>query len=97
MATLVDSMARHGFAPSVRVHGSQVDVTLERCPFEATARVAPDIVCDMHMGMAQGIAEGVEGLVVDELVPEDPCRAHCVLHCHLDPGGGKSLSGATPS
>jgi len=36
------------------------------------------------MGMVQGIAEGIEGLVVDELVPNDPRRAHCRLRCHLD-------------
>lgn len=88
VGVLVDSMARHGFDPTVRVRGAKVDVTLRSCPFEAAALVAPEIVCDIHLGIAQGVAEGIDGLVVDELVPNDARRAHCVLRCHLDPEAG---------
>lgn len=85
VTTLVDAMARHGFEPTVRVRGHKVDVTLNSCPFATTALAAPEIVCDVHLGMAQGVVEGIDGLTVDELVPNDPRRAHCLLRCHLDP------------
>ena len=81
---LVDQMARHGFEPTVRQKGDEVDLTLRACPFVSTALADPDTVCELHLGMAYGIAEGIDGLEVDELVPKDPRRAHCRLRCHLE-------------
>lgn len=85
VASLAEQMARHGFDPTVRQKGSTVDITLQTCPFESTALADPDTVCELHLGMAYGIAEGIDGLVVDELLPKDPRRAHCRLRCHLKP------------
>lgn len=97
VSVLVDSMARLGFEPTVRVKGTRVDLTLNTCSFESAAVADAGIVCELHMGMAQGIAEGIEGLVVDELVPNDPCRASCKLHCHLDPGLDLGLDHGPPA
>jgi predicted ArsR family transcriptional regulator len=83
VSVLVEQMARHGFDPTVRQKGGDVDITLRTCPFSSTALADPDTVCELHLGMAQGIAEGLDGLEVDELVPKDPRRAHCRLRCHL--------------
>jgi predicted ArsR family transcriptional regulator len=84
VAELVEQMARHGFDPTWREHGTSIDITLRRCPFESIALTDPDTVCELHLGMAYGMAEGLAGLEVDELVPKDPRRAHCRLRCHLE-------------
>ncbi len=49
---VTSTFARLGFAPergedTVRLHG---------CPFRAAARRHPDVVCRVHLGLAQGVA-----------------------------------------
>ena len=82
-AIMVEEMARHGFDPTLRPADEGVDITLRTCPFETTVLADPDTVCGLHLGMAYGMAEGIGGIEVDELVPNDPRRAHCHLRCHL--------------
>ncbi|MGH3469938.1 MAG: helix-turn-helix transcriptional regulator [Thermocrispum sp.] len=84
VAELTDQMARQGFDPMVRQRGTNVDITLRSCPFATTALADPDTVCGLHLGVAYGIADSVGGLVIDELVPKDPRRAHCRLRCHVE-------------
>ncbi|MCZ7531316.1 MAG: helix-turn-helix domain-containing protein [Acidimicrobiia bacterium] len=79
----VAQMAREGFEPTVDVRGDTVEVVLGCCPFATTALADPDTVCGLHLGMAYGAAEQSGGLVVDELLPEDPRHAGCRLRCHL--------------
>jgi predicted ArsR family transcriptional regulator len=88
---LTDQMARHGFDPVVKKRGDAVEVTLRNCPFATTALADPDIVCELHLGIAEGIADGVEGLTVDELVPRDPRRANCRLRCHVEASAAGQL------
>ena len=83
VAVLVDEMARHGFDPTVRRRGDDVEVTLRTCPFATTALSDPDTVCELHLGIALGMAENLEGLEIDELIRKDPRRAHCRLRGHL--------------
>lgn len=90
VAYMVEQMARQGFDPAVRQRGADVEVTLRVCPFVTTALVDPDTVCGLHLGIAYGLAEAVGGVVVDELAPKDPRRAHCRLRCHLEPDRGLS-------
>ena len=80
---LVEQMARYGFEPTVTHHGDDVEVMLHVCPFETTALVDPDTVCGLHLGIANGIAAARGGLVVDELVRNDPRHAPCVLRCRV--------------
>ena len=85
MDKLVDEMARQGFDPELRERGGTVEVVLRCCPFATTALADPDTVCQLHLGIAQGVVESLGGgVVVDELVPKDPRRAHCRLRCHLE-------------
>lgn len=79
----VDIMHRQGFDPTVRRRGAQLDVTLQTCPFTSAVLTDADTVCALHLGLARGFAEAVGGLVVDELMPKDPRRAHCRLRCRL--------------
>lgn len=83
VASFVEQMARQGFDPAVRQRGDAVDVTLKTCPFTSAVLTDPDTVCELHLGLAQGLAEAVGGIVVDELAPKDPRRAHCRLRCRL--------------
>lgn len=85
VAGLVEAMARHGFEPTAKQRGNRVDIVLGACPFEATALVDPDTVCELHLGLALGAAESLGGLVVDELIVRDPRRGTCRLRCHLEP------------
>ncbi len=71
---------RQGFDPRRAVTRSTVDLVLGRCPFQAAATAAPDIVCDLHRGLAEGIAEATGGtLEVADLLARDPRRAGCRL------------------
>ena len=82
---LVEQMARFGFEPTATQRGDDVDVVLHVCPFETTALVDPDTVCGLHLGMARGVAAARGGLVVDELIRNDPRDAQCVLRCRTEP------------
>jgi predicted ArsR family transcriptional regulator len=81
---VVDAMARLGFDPTVQTRGSRVDVVLQTCPFASAVYVDPDVVCDLHLGMAEGMTANAQGLVVDELVAKDPMRAGCRLKLHVE-------------
>src|SRR5688500_1528702 len=51
-----------------------------RCPFQVAASTAPEIICQLHLGLAEGIAEASGGSVeVTELVARNPQRAGCRL------------------
>lgn len=78
VADIAHAMAVQGFDPAVRRAKGTADVVLRNCPFESTALAEPDTVCLLHLGIAEGLAEGT-GVVVDELVANDPRRANCRL------------------
>ena len=84
VAGLVDAMERHGFEPTAKRRGDQVEIVLGACPFETTALADPDTVCGLHLGLAYGTADSLDGLVIDELVPRDPRRGACRLRCHVE-------------
>lgn len=79
----VEQMARQGFDPTVRRRGDRVAVTLETCPFASAVLTDRDVVCDLHLGMAQGVAEAVGGMEVEELIAKDPRQARCRLRCRI--------------
>lgn len=77
---LVIHAARQGFEPRRLDRGDWVELVLDRCPFEAAATAAPEIVCEVHRGLAEGIAEATGGRVeVLDLIARDPRRAGCRL------------------
>jgi predicted ArsR family transcriptional regulator len=76
---VLDAVARRlGFEPRVETKRTGVDIVLERCPFLQPAATAPEIVCDLHRGIAEGVAAAAgDGTVVDDLVVRPPRRAGC--------------------
>jgi predicted ArsR family transcriptional regulator len=85
---LEELMARNGFEPELRRDGDELDVVLHTCPFASAALADPDVVCNLHLGLAIGAAEHLGGLVVDGLDRFDPRRAPCHLRAHLEPDDG---------
>ena len=77
--------ARQGFEPRRVRQNSSVDIVLGRCPFEAAAGTAPDVVCELHHGVAEGISEASGGTVevVDLVVAGDPSWGGCRLKLRL--------------
>jgi predicted ArsR family transcriptional regulator len=80
---LVDAMQRHGFEPTAKRRGNQVDIVLGTCPFETTALADPDTVCGVHLGLAHGAAEMLGGVTIEDLVIRDPRRGTCRLRCSV--------------
>lgn len=73
-------MARRGFEPRREQDPPKVELVLERCPFAAAAAANPDVVCEMHRGLAQGILDAMGAqLRVEALVVYPPERAGCRL------------------
>lgn len=80
---LTDLVAAHGFAPVQAGPPSAPELVLERCPYASLATAAPDIVCELHRGLAEGMAEGLAGcegpVRVVKLLRRDPVVAGCRL------------------
>lgn len=96
LSVLVDEMARHGFDPEVVGSGDEIEVCLHTCPFASTASHEPGTVCGLHLGIARGVAESVGGIVVDELVTNDPDVAGCRLRVHRDANVAAGAPPRTP-
>jgi predicted ArsR family transcriptional regulator len=80
LARLTDEMARRGFRPIPVARAGGFELVLGRCPFEAVAVEAPDVICRLHRGLAVGILEAVGGdYEVEDLVAHDPRSAGCRL------------------
>ncbi|MGE3618838.1 MAG: helix-turn-helix transcriptional regulator [Acidimicrobiia bacterium] len=76
---VLDAVARRlGFEPRVAPARAGVEVVLDRCPFVGPAASSPEIVCDLHRGIAEGIAEQTGGeATITDLVVRPPRRAGC--------------------
>jgi predicted ArsR family transcriptional regulator len=73
-------MARRGFEPRRETRGTVTELVLERCPFLAAASAHPDVVCQIHRGLAAGILDGMHADVqVSDLVVHPPAQAGCRL------------------
>ena len=77
---LETEMTNWGFEPRRAGRGRNIELVLERCPFQAAASVAPEVVCEIHLGLAEGMAESLGGqLEISELVARNPAKAGCRL------------------
>ncbi|HET9732462.1 MAG TPA: hypothetical protein VFP54_07275, partial [Acidimicrobiales bacterium] len=76
---LETEMVRRGFRPERAERGRRVEFVLGRCPFAEVAEGDPDVVCQLHLGLAEGLGEGLGGVEVERLVAKKPSRAGCRL------------------
>jgi predicted ArsR family transcriptional regulator len=77
---IVEAIARRlGFEPRRAARRDGVDVVLDRCPFAESAVRAPEIICELHRGLAEGIASAAGGATVTGLVVKPPRKAGCRL------------------
>ncbi|MEI2766764.1 MAG: helix-turn-helix domain-containing protein [Dermatophilaceae bacterium] len=86
---LVGVARRLGFEPQTVPGGGPVpEVVLARCPFAVGAERAPEVVCELHRGLAEGVCRGTGGPVrVADLVVRAPRDAGCrlVLDTEVEP------------
>ena len=79
LARLTDEMARRGFRPET----NGTELVLARCPFAAAALEAPEIICELHRGLAEGMLEALGGAYeVEALVINHPSQGGCRLRVH---------------
>ena len=74
---LAARFAAEGFEPTVLERGTRSEIVLGCCPFVDAAAANPEVVCRLHLGLAQGAAESMGGVQVDGLLPRNPHRAGC--------------------
>lgn len=84
IADITAAMARQGFDPEIRQRKGGTEIVLKTCPFTSTVLFDPDIVCQLHLGIAEGLADANDAISVDELIAKDPRRAGCRLRLHVD-------------
>lgn len=82
---------RLGFDPVLSADRTTFD--LWRCPFLDLARERPEVVCSVHLGLAQGVLEQVGGPVRAERLEPFVGPRHCALHL----SGAASAIAAPPS
>lgn len=74
---LVGEMERLGFEPRTETAGNEADMAFMSCPFRELAEAYPELVCNLHRGIAEGIVAEVGGGTVEDfatLYDRDPCR-----------------------
>lgn len=82
---ILEAVARRlGFEPRTEPAEDGADVVLERCPFVGAAADSPDIVCALHLGIAEGIAaEAADDAAITHLVVHPPEVAGCRIEVAL--------------
>lgn len=86
---LEEELDRRGFRPSRVDRGRRTEFVLGRCPFAEVVGFDPQVVCQLHLGLAEGLTEGLGGLAVDRLVSKNPHRAGCRLVVQREPTSTK--------
>jgi predicted ArsR family transcriptional regulator len=82
---IIEAAARRfGFEPHREPGTHGVDIVLDRCPFASGAVMAPEIICELHRGLAEGIAATAAGdVIVTGLKVRPPRRAGCRIQLQL--------------
>ena len=76
------AMDRLGFEPVVETAAGRAEMIFAHCPFRDLAEAHPDVVCQLHRGIAEGVAElagGGEVVGFATLADPRPCRVQLAL------------------
>ncbi|MEI2730577.1 MAG: helix-turn-helix domain-containing protein [Dermatophilaceae bacterium] len=77
---LVGVARRLGFDPDEVAAARAPQIVLRNCPFAVGAERAPEVVCELHRGIADGVCRAAGGTWrVARLVVREPSRAGCRL------------------
>jgi predicted ArsR family transcriptional regulator len=75
---LIAEMSRRGFEPHLANRSGAEEVVLGYCPFATAAKAHPDVVCEIHRGLAEGFLAATGGTVeVTALRLHDPATGGC--------------------
>ncbi len=64
---LMNAMENEGFHTRIVKRGKRVELVIDQCPFIDIVNVAPQVMCDLHLGMAEGIAAATGSVRVVDL------------------------------
>jgi len=78
---LETSLRSMGFRPErEEISGSRTRITLCNCPYRDVAESNVDVVCTLHLGIAEGVVQGSNrGARVASFEPENPRDAGCTI------------------
>jgi predicted ArsR family transcriptional regulator len=77
---LRDALAALGFEPTLERGDGSFTCRLGNCPYKASVRESPEVVCTMHRGITAGLLEELdpEAKLVN-FEPHDPDHAGCLV------------------
>jgi len=69
-----------GFQPTIEMDDGGFTCRLENCPYRASVRENPDVICTLHRGLSTGLLSKLDPKAkLTRFEPRDPDRAGCVV------------------
>jgi predicted ArsR family transcriptional regulator len=90
VAAVVSLFADTGFRPVALADGRTLE--LHRCPFMALAVEQPDVVCSVHLGLAQGVLDAIGARATVRLEPVLDAPGPCLVH--IGTAGDRTTAGS---
>jgi predicted ArsR family transcriptional regulator len=80
---VADALTAHGFAAHAELHGDQLRIVSEHCPFGGAAIEHP-VICAVDRGMVRGMLEALYGrdLLTETALSLPTGGEHCVTSVH---------------
>lgn len=69
-----------GFQPMIETKDGGFTCRLENCPYRASVRENPDVICTLHRGLSAGLLSELDPQAkLSRFEPHDPDRAGCLV------------------
>ncbi len=69
-----------GFQPMIEMNDGGFTCRLENCPYRASVRENPDVICTLHRGLSAGLLSELDPKAkLTRFEPHDPDRAGCLV------------------
>jgi predicted ArsR family transcriptional regulator len=73
-------LATLGFQPMIETNGNGFTCRLENCPYRASVRENPDVICTLHRGLSAGLLSRLDPKAkLVRFEPHDPESAGCLV------------------
>ncbi|MHB8262887.1 MAG: helix-turn-helix domain-containing protein [Acidimicrobiales bacterium] len=76
---VMSALETEGFRTRIATRGKRIELIVDTCPFTDIAEIAPKVVCDLHLGVAEGVTAAAGGLTVIGLKKSSPLKSGCRL------------------